>query len=123
VFGQPGPDVGVRVGCVVIEDQVDLKALGDLAVDRLEERQELAVAMAWEALPDHRTGENVQRGEQRGGPVALVVMGGLLGQSRPDWQDRLGAVERLDLTLLDYPNAVDTRAAGRVSGRGSNDGS
>ena len=35
VLGQPGLDVGVLVGGVVVQDQVDLQALGDLAVDGL----------------------------------------------------------------------------------------
>jgi len=36
----------VLVGCVVVEDQVDLQALRDLAVDRAQELQELLVTVA-----------------------------------------------------------------------------
>ena len=45
-----------------------------------------------------------------------------LRQTGPDRKDRLGAVERLDLGLLGYPNAIDNRVAGRVWGRGSSGG-
>src|SRR5262249_58626812 len=45
-------------------------------------------------------GGHLQRGEQRGGAVALVVVGGLLPQPGPQRQDRRGPVQRLDLTLL-----------------------
>ena len=38
---QPVLDVGVFVGGVVVQDQVDLQAAGDLGIDGLEEGQEL----------------------------------------------------------------------------------
>ena len=59
-----------------------------------------------------RAGRDLQRREQRGGAVALVVVGGLLGQAGPDRQDRLGAVQRLDLGLL--IDAQHDRVARRV---------
>ena len=68
---QPSIDVGVLVRAVVIQDQMHLQALGDLVVDGVEERQELVVAVPRQALTDHRAGEHVQGGEQRGGAVAL----------------------------------------------------
>ena len=112
VLGQPGIDVGVLVGRVVIEDQMDLKALGNLAVDRAQERQELGVAVAREALPDHRAGQNIQRGEQRRGPVALVVVGHRPGPPGLHRQRRLRAIQRLDLGLLVH--AQHDRSLGRV---------
>ncbi len=66
----------------------------------LEEVQELRFAVAVVAAIEDLAGRDLQRGEQCGGPVALVVMGGLLAQPGPDWQDRLRAVQRLDLRLL-----------------------
>ena len=79
---------------------MDLQALGDLAVDRAQELQELNVAVAGQALADHRAGEHVQRGEQRGGAVALVVVGHRARPARLNRQGRLRAVKRLDLGLL-----------------------
>jgi hypothetical protein len=49
VLGQPGFDLGVLVGCVVVHHQVQLPGVGTGRVgafDLLEEREELAVAVA-----------------------------------------------------------------------------
>ena len=70
------------------------------------------MAVARQALADHRAGEHVERGEQRRGAVALVVVG---HRSRPallDRQRRLRAVERLDLAL--FVHAQDDRVLRRV---------
>ena len=58
------------------------------------------MAVPGQALADHRAGEHVQRGEQGGGAVALVVVGHRAGPARLHRQRRLGAVQRLDLGLL-----------------------
>ncbi len=71
---------------------MDLQALGDLAVDRAQEREELTVAVAWEALADHRAGQDIERGEQRRRPVALVVVGHGAGPTGLHRQRRLGAI-------------------------------
>ena len=79
---------------------MDLQTLGDLAVDGVEELQELGVAVPRQALADHRAGQHVQGGEQRRGAVALVVMGHRARPSGHHRQRRLGAVQGLDLGLL-----------------------
>ena len=58
------------------------------------------MAVPRQALPDDHAGEYVERGEQGGGAVALVVMGHGAGTSLLHGQARLGAVEGLDLGLL-----------------------
>ena len=63
-------------------------------------------------LADHLAGAEVQRGEEARGAVALVVVGGALGRPGPHRQDRLGAIERLDLALL--IDAQHDGALGRV---------
>ena len=45
VLGQPLLHVGVLVGAVIVQDQVDLQALGNLSVDGAQELQELLVAV------------------------------------------------------------------------------
>jgi len=50
VLGQPGRDVGVLVGAVVVQDQVDVQSFGGLAVDGAQELEELFVAVAGQAL-------------------------------------------------------------------------
>ena len=79
---------------------MDLQPVGDLAVDGVEELEELGVAVPRQALADHRAGQHVQGGEQRRGAVALVVMGHRARPSGHHRQRRLGAVQGLDLGLL-----------------------
>ena len=116
VLGQPAVDVVVLVGVVVVEHDVQPAARVGLG-DELEEVQELGLAVAVIAAVGDRAGRDLQRGEQRGGAVALVVVGGLLGQPGPDGQDRLGAVERLDLGLLVDAEHDRVLAAGPGTGR------
>ena len=54
---------------------MDQLAGRDVALDRVEEAEELLVPVALHALADHRAVEHVERGEQGGGAVALVVVG------------------------------------------------
>src|SRR5829696_6986840 len=49
---QPGHDVVVGVGAVVVEDHVDLESLWDLTVNGAQELQELAVAVPGKTLAD-----------------------------------------------------------------------
>jgi hypothetical protein len=81
----------------------------------LDLRQEFAEfdrAVALVAAPDDPTGDDVQGGKQRGRAVALVVMAASLGLPRAHRQQRLGAVERLDLRL--FIDAQHQSAVGRV---------
>jgi hypothetical protein len=71
---EPGPDLGMLVGGVVVEDDMDHLAGRHRALDGVEKTEELLVAVALHALADHRAIEQVQRREQRGRPVALVVV-------------------------------------------------
>ena len=66
-------------------------------------------AVALVAAADDPTGGDVQGGEQRGCAVALVVMAAPLDLPRPHRQQRLSAVERLDLRLF-----VDAQHQGAV---------
>ena len=100
VLFQPGPHLGRLVGGVVIENQVDVARFLHGPVDAAQETQELPGAVAWHAFPDDQARFDVQRGEERGGAMALVVMGHRRGAALLQGQPGLGAVERLDLRLL-----------------------
>ena len=96
---QPGLDLGVLVRVVIVRDNTQaLPGVG--AGDAFHEVQELGLAVPVVALIGDLPGGDLQCREQRRGAVALVVMGGLLRQAGPQWQDRGGAVQRLDLALL-----------------------
>src|ERR671915_292992 len=83
-----------------------------VALDGVEEAAELPGAMAGEALADDLADLHVERGEQRERAMPLVVVGAALGLAGPHRQERLGAVQRLDLALL--VDAKHHRAIRRV---------
>ena len=98
--GEPGPHLGMLVGGVVVDDDVDDLSGRDLGFDGVEEADELLMPVALHAAADHGAVEHVERGEQRRGAVALVVVGHGAGAALLHRQAGLGAVERLDLALL-----------------------
>ena len=71
---QPVRDGLVLVGGVVVHDGVDLPFGGYLLVDPAEERDELLMPVVVGLVADDRPVQNVQRGEQRRGPVPLVLV-------------------------------------------------
>ena len=91
---------GCLVRAVVVHDQMYLKRLGHVSVDRAQELQELFGAVATVKFADDLAGGHVQRSKQRGGPMSHVVMGTSLRYPRSQRQDRLCAIQRLDLALL-----------------------
>ena len=98
--GQPGAHLGVLMGGVIVEDYVDQLSSRDLRLDGVEKADELLMAMALHATPDHLTFEHVEGGEQRGGTVPLVIMGHGARAPLLHGKTRLGAVERLYLALF-----------------------
>ncbi len=97
---QPGADLGVLVGAVVVDDQVDIQFFWDGLLDLAQEAQELLVPVARSALGHHLPGGHVQRSKQGGGAVADVVMRHALHVAQSHGQQRLSAVQGLDLRLL-----------------------
>ncbi len=97
---EPPLDFRCLVGGVVVDDQVEIQVLGRLAVDLVQEANELLVSVLPHALADDLAVEHVERREQGGGAVALVVVGHGAGSALLHRPARLGAVERLDLGLL-----------------------
>jgi hypothetical protein len=97
------------VSSVVVEDEVEITFLRRLPVDGPQEAQELLMAVAFHALPDHRTAGDIERGKQGSGAMALVVVRHGAGSALFHRQPWLSTVERLDLALL-----VDTQHEGSV---------
>jgi hypothetical protein len=67
---QPGADFGMLVGGVIINDQMHVLLSRGLAVDRIEEADELLMPVAAHALANDLAVEDVEGGEQGGGAVA-----------------------------------------------------
>lgn len=72
--GQPGLDLGMAVRGVVVADAVNVQLDGDGLVDLAQEGQELLMPVPRLAGGEHCTVEHVERREQRGLAVALVVV-------------------------------------------------
>ncbi len=100
VSGEPFSDLRVFVGGVVVEDDVNHLAGWHLGFDGIEEANELLMAVALHAAAGDPSLQHVERGEQRGGAVTLVIMGHGASPAALHRQAGLGAVKRLDLAFL-----------------------
>src|SRR6185437_9952019 len=110
--GHPGLDLGMLVSAVVIGDEVDVQTRRNIAVEMVEKRQEFLMAMARLALSDHFAIEHVERGEQRRGAVAIIIVRYSFNVTQAHWQHRLAALQRLHLTFFVY--AQHQRIVGRI---------
>ena len=88
------------VGREVVQHDVDLPLGLDARVDVAEERDEVLGAMLRLAPRDHLAGRDVQRGEEIDRAMPQVVVGPSFGLPDVHRQDRLRALERLDLGFL-----------------------
>src|SRR4029077_18164095 len=79
---------------------MDAKLWRNGTIDPVQEFAELDSAMAWPALADHRSRGDVQRSEQAGGAMALVIVRATLHLAGPHGKDRLATAQCLNLTLL-----------------------
>ena len=59
---EPGPNLGVLVCCVVVEDDVDDLAGGDVGLNRIEKANELLMAVALHAAADDLAFQHIERG-------------------------------------------------------------
>ena len=96
---QPGPDVGVHAGGVVVHNQVRILA-GAGADDLAQEGQELLVAVPGLARGSELPGGDLQRREQGTGAVPHIVMGAALGQAGLQRQDGRRPVPRRSFVRL-----------------------
>jgi hypothetical protein len=72
---KPGPNLGVLMGGIIVEDDVNITVYRDLGVNRVQEANELLVSVVLHVASDDRPIEYVQSGEERRGSVALVIVG------------------------------------------------
>jgi hypothetical protein len=98
-FG-PGDDLRLLVSGTVVEDDVDDLPGRDGSLEGVEEADELLMPVALHATARHGPVEHVEGGEERGGAVALVVVGHAAGPAFLERQAGLGAVKCLDLRFL-----------------------
>lgn len=82
------------------DDQMDVQVPRHTGVEVAQKREEFLMAMSSATLADNGPGRHVQGGEQRGGAVAHIVMRHALDIAQPHGQDRLRAIQGLDLGFL-----------------------
>ena len=81
---QPGSNLRVLVGGVVVEDHVHGLARRHLGFNGVEKADEFLMPVALHVAVDYRAIQHVQRGEQGGDAVAFVVV---LGWTAPRHRD------------------------------------
>ena len=97
---QPGSNLRVLVGGIVVEDHVHGLAGRHLGFNGVEKADELLMPVTLHVAPDDGAIQHVQSGKQRRGAVAFVVMRQGPQPAILQRQPGLSAVERLDLALL-----------------------
>ena len=97
---QPSLDRWRAVSGEIVEDDVDVERGLDGRFDLAQKGDEILRPMLGLASGDHLAGRDVERGEQIQSPMAHVVVSPSLGLAEVHRQDRLRALQRLDLRLL-----------------------
>ena len=100
---KPSPNFLGLVGSIVIQYQMDRKIGSNGTIDLVQELAELDGAVPWPALTDHRSRADVQRSQEAGGAMALVLVSSTLRLAGQRGQDGLTTAQRLNLTLLIHP--------------------
>ena len=98
--GEPRLDLGRLVGGIVIHDDMNIEPFRNLSIDLFQEVQKLGGAMSLVALADDKARGNIEGSEQRRCPVPYVIVRPTFGDARHHRQDRLFAVQGLDLAFL-----------------------
>ena len=100
MFVDPFQDLGMLVGRIIIDDDMDCRLLRHPGIDDIEEADEFLMAMALHTLADDLAFQYIKRRKQCRDAVTLVVVGNGAGTSLLHRQPRLGAVECLDLAHM-----------------------
>ena len=100
VLFQPGPDLGVIVRAVVVQNHMDGQILGGFTIDLAQKFSEFEVPMPRVTRAEDLPLQHIQCRKQTGGPVAFVIV-----RHRPTtpflhWQPRLRPVQGLHLRFL-----------------------
>ncbi len=97
---KPRLHLGVVVCPVVVQDQVEGHPMRRVSVNGAQELQKLLVAVPRVTGADHGAVEHIERREQAGGPVALIVVRHGAASPLLHRQARLRPVQRLHLRFF-----------------------
>src|SRR6266446_2062701 len=84
----------------IVHDDVNVEIGGHMLFDGVEEAAEFLRPVARHAFADDGSGLYVEGGKERGRPVPLIVMGVPFDLPGSHREQRLGAIQRLDLRFL-----------------------
>ena len=110
--GQPLLDLGLLVGPIVVNDEMEVQVFGKVPVQPSKKAQEFLVSVPGHTLTDHPSIQQVQRCEQGSSSKPLVVVGH--GPTAPLLHGQAGlcALEGLDLAFLVHTQ--DQGLVGRI---------
>src|SRR5260221_12712636 len=97
---KPFADLRMPVRGIVVDDRVDRLSLGNVRVDLIEEADEFLMPMALHVAAGNGAVQDIERGEQRGGAVALVVVRHRSGGTWFPRQAGLGVIGGVNLASL-----------------------
>jgi len=109
---EPGFDLFVLMGGVIVTNDMDVFSVRNIAADQVEKANPFLVAVLFHAGADDFAAERVHRGEQRCCAIALVIVGHCLAAALLERKPWLSSVQSLDLTFLIA--GKDQRVLGRV---------
>src|SRR5712672_2162974 len=98
-FGEPVADQFGLMARGIVHDDVNVEIGGHMLFDGVEEAAEFLRPVARHAFADDGSGLYVEGGKQRGRPVPLIVMGVPFDLPGSHREQRLGAIQRLKVSL------------------------
>ena len=97
---QPSAHLGMFVGGIVVDDQVEFEFWRHRPVQVTQEREELLMAVPRLTFREHSAGGDIQSREQSGGAMADIVMSHAFDVTQAHRQHGLGAVQGLNLAFF-----------------------
>ena len=71
VLSQPGSDVVMLMGTVIVDNQMQRQAARGFSIQLAQELQILLMAVAWQALANHRAVQHIEGGKRAVVPSRL----------------------------------------------------
>ena len=97
MFLYPAFNAGMLMGCVIVNDEVQVEPRRGLTIYLAQEFEELFMAMAIETFSDNGSLKHVERCEKRRRAVANIVVSHGSATPALEGQSGLGAIQSLDL--------------------------
>jgi hypothetical protein len=88
------------MSAIVVQDDMDRHLARGAALNPLQKTHKLLMTVTRHAVAQHLAAQAIQRGQQRRGSEARIIVGLALGKSRTPGQNRLRTIQGLDPALL-----------------------